>query len=79
MISMASRDALVGFRFTAISKIYYGGLAVIITPYLTEPSIETTHLCIGCFHHNILKYIASSSWFNRWLLFFVNLLFICSI
>ena len=41
--------------------------------------IKTTHLCIGLSHHYILKHITSFWWFNRLLLFFIGLFFICSL
>ena len=61
------------WRFSCYDQRIFSRVLNVFSP------IETTHLCIGYFHHNILRSITLFWWFNRLPLSFLDLFFIWSI
>ena len=80
MISMVSRDAFRGFTFAAFSaKNIPVVVAVVLSPSLIESSMFFFSFMYRAFSPSYLNHITSFSCFNRLLLFFVDLFFICSL
>ena len=82
MISIASRDAFGGFTFAAFSAKNIPVVVVVMTvPSLIKSSmfffpVRTTHLLYRVFSSSYLKHMTSFWWL---ILFFIDLVFICSL